>query len=200
MCRLFCASVLSRVSSCQSPNSSPTALVFTSCRSALPPSFHLPSDGTALVIFFSGSFLCLDACVLSLAPILGFGSHGASALVCFCSPESPSSTSCCFRASAPCAARSIALAHMKTTARVSSSFLFTTCSSGCGSVSVACSSSAVLGCCDVACQRSPQHYCVVLCHGVVAGPAPPCGSLPQRGLVFLRTGFSVVSLSLCFMC
>ena len=52
---------------------------------------------------------------------------------------------------------------------------------------------------DVASLRSLQHYCVVLCHGVVAGPAPSCGSLPQHGLLFPRTGFSAVSLSLCFM-
>ena len=48
---------------------------------------------------------------------------------------------------------------------------------------------------NVACNRSLQHHCVVLCQGVVTGLVPSRGSLPQRGQLFLRTGFSVVSLS-----
>ena len=95
-----------------------------------------------LMRFSSESFLYPDACVLSLAPIPGFGSRVTSTLVGFFSPESPSSTSCYFRASA---ARSIDLAQRKAPARVSPSTFFTTCSSGCGSVSFACSSSAILG-------------------------------------------------------
>ena len=78
-------------------SSASTALFFTRWKSALPFAFHSPA-------------------VLSLAPILGFVSRVTSPLVCFSSPESPSSTSCYFRASAPCATRSIALAHRKTTA------------------------------------------------------------------------------------
>ena len=31
---------------------------------------------------------------------------------------------------------------------------------------------------NVACHRSLEHHCVVLCHGVVAGLVPPRGSLP----------------------
>ena len=51
---------------------------------------------------------------------------------------------------------------------------------------------------SVACHRSLQHHCIVLCHGVVAGLVPSRGSLPQRGQLFLRTGVSVVSIS--FFC
>ena len=140
---------------------SSTVLVFTKCRSALLLSFHLPAVGTAHVILFRD---LLDACVLSLAPIPGFGSRVTSAHVCFFSPESPSSTSCYFRASAPYAAHSIDLAQRKATARASSSIFFTTCSYGCGS-----------------------------CHSPVP-PAPSWGSLQRRGFPSVSPALQCSSL------
>ena len=163
---------------------------------------HLSSSAaTALFITSlyvrSSAFFSLACCHVSLAPILVFGSRMTSALVCYFSPESPSSTSSYFRASAPCAARSIALARRKTTARVSSSFLFTTCSYGCGSVTFAFPPAPSWG--SLQRRGLPAVSPALLCSTpprVVAGPVPPCGSVPQRGQLFLRTGLCCVSFSL----
>ena len=135
---------------------------------------------TLLFRFFSESFLYPDPCVLSLAPILGFGSRVTSALVCFFSPESPSSTSRYFRASAPCAARSIALAVV----RFSSPALLAVVLSLCRLFLQRHRHLGVVYS-DVERKRSLQHHCVQSCY-----------SSSQCGLLFLRTGISVVSFSL----
>ena len=84
----------------------------------------------------------------SFTPILGFGSRVSLALVCFFSPD------CEFL---------VVVIHL---------VLLSRCSVRDISSGLFLQVHLVVVYSDVACGWSLQHCCVVLCHGVVAGPAP----------------------------
>ena len=84
----------------------------------------------------------------SFTPILGFGSRVSLALVCFLSPD------CEFL---------VVIVHL---------VLLSRCSVRDFSTGLFVQLHLVVVYSDVACGWSLQHCCVVLCYGVVAGPAP----------------------------